>query len=234
VRNIPMYITAMNAISGIVAIYMAYKGHYGLSMWCFVVAAIFDGMDGWVARRLKVERLAGANADMAADLISFAIAPTAILIIISNNQWGLWAALFFCAMIILRLIRYRLMPMPAGVYLGLPSPVAATPVVAAVLMAVQVGNNMLFPIIITVVAGILAIVPIQFPAWRHVSIKSIPKWIRAIYFSSCIICLFIFTEETVLATHLVYIIVSPLLLAAYISKNSELTPEEARLHDSNR
>ncbi len=48
-------------------------------MWCIVGAAVLDGMDGRIARRLKGQSRFGAELDSLSDVIAFGVSPAIIL-----------------------------------------------------------------------------------------------------------------------------------------------------------
>ena len=74
-NNIPNAITILNLISGFVSVIMVLEGNFILASLFIFLAALFDFLDGMVARWLKAHSLIGKDLDSLADVISFGVAP---------------------------------------------------------------------------------------------------------------------------------------------------------------
>jgi len=79
VSYIPNTITSLNLISGIFAIFFAVEGKIEIAALFILAASVFDFLDGMSARLLKSYSEIGAQMDSLSDLVSFGIAPAAIL-----------------------------------------------------------------------------------------------------------------------------------------------------------
>jgi CDP-diacylglycerol--serine O-phosphatidyltransferase len=79
IANIPNLITLMNLISGAIGIFLVFENHLLWACYMIYVAAVFDFMDGFFARLLKVTSDIGKSLDSLADVISFGLLPTAII-----------------------------------------------------------------------------------------------------------------------------------------------------------
>jgi CDP-diacylglycerol--serine O-phosphatidyltransferase len=83
VRNlffwVPNFITAMNLVSGCMAIFLGIEGELGKAAILILAAAVFDFLDGMFARLVKSYSEIGKQLDSLADLVSFGVAPAAIL-----------------------------------------------------------------------------------------------------------------------------------------------------------
>ena len=80
-KHIPNTITLLNATSGSIAVFILFSGYSDMSLAVLfiIAAAIFDFLDGFAARLLKVTSKIGKELDSLSDLISFGLAPTAIM-----------------------------------------------------------------------------------------------------------------------------------------------------------
>jgi len=78
---IPNFLTCCNAFIGAIAVVCAFKGFYENAALLILCAAIFDFFDGFAARLLHVKSAIGMDLDSLADVISFGMAPAAILFI---------------------------------------------------------------------------------------------------------------------------------------------------------
>lgn len=95
-RYIPNALTSANLFLGAVGTYLAIAGRPDLTAWCILLAALFDFMDGFAARLLKAYSDIGKDLDSLADLISFGLAPAAVLSSMLHFYFtGVWGGLFF-------------------------------------------------------------------------------------------------------------------------------------------
>ena len=78
-RHIPNFITCLNLFSGCVAVLLAFKGNYEGAFIAVLLSAVFDFLDGLGARLLKSYSHMGKELDSLADVISFGMAPGAIV-----------------------------------------------------------------------------------------------------------------------------------------------------------
>jgi len=78
-RFIPNFITSLNLLAGALSIVLAFEGFPLYSAYLIFIAAIFDFLDGFLARALNAYSDMGKELDSLADLISFGMAPAAIV-----------------------------------------------------------------------------------------------------------------------------------------------------------
>ena len=78
-KYIPNFLTCCNAFLGAIAVVFALKGFLETAALLIICAAIFDFLDGFVARKLNVQSSIGGDLDSHSDVISFGLAPAAIL-----------------------------------------------------------------------------------------------------------------------------------------------------------
>lgn len=71
-------LTFCNLCAGLLAIYLSIKGEAGIACRLVLASVVFDGLDGWAARRLDQESYFGMLFDSAADFVSFGLAPSFI------------------------------------------------------------------------------------------------------------------------------------------------------------
>ncbi len=158
----PNALTIMNAMMGFLAIFFAYQGRIREAYLILIGAAIFDKLDGALARKLGLAESTdvidqpqgirlGSLLDDIADAISFCIVPAWIFYIcftntsepaLANLPIG-WVAALFAGLGIVRLVYFTLdtKPIP-GFFKGLPTPAAALWVVAPLMMFDQAGDGL--------------------------------------------------------------------------------------------
>ena len=85
-KLIPNLFTAGNLVGGILAIIFTLNGNIFLAPFCIFASAIFDFLDGFVARLLKVQGELGKQLDSLADMVTFGVAPGIIIYQIALNN----------------------------------------------------------------------------------------------------------------------------------------------------
>lgn len=133
---VPNCITLLNLLSGCVAIIFAFQPfevHDRMSGWqmsaiMMGMAAIFDFLDGAVARMLNAKSNIGKELDSLSDLVSFGVAPGLLMMNIllqTNGGWWSYIALFLPLMGALRLAKFNVDDSQTVTFKGLPIPANA-------------------------------------------------------------------------------------------------------------
>ncbi|HEY1406354.1 MAG TPA: CDP-diacylglycerol--serine O-phosphatidyltransferase [Spirochaetota bacterium] len=131
---IPNSITMGNLLFGFLSIIFSSQGHYQLAGFAILFAALLDGLDGQVARMLKVSSPLGAELDSLADCVTFGVAPgylafAAFLpdmaVTISGRviELNMFVAAVYPLCAAYRLARFNMDHSPDS-FSGLPSPIA--------------------------------------------------------------------------------------------------------------
>lgn len=141
---LPNLLTTMNMFSGFLAIVYAIKGEFVIAAYAIVAAAIFDQLDGRVARLTHSMSKFGAEYDSLCDLVSFGVAPSVLLYLWALQPFGRigWLASFlFTACGALRLARFNVQAtiIEKAYFQGLPIPMAAGIVASSVLAFTDLG-----------------------------------------------------------------------------------------------
>ncbi|MCL4279250.1 MAG: CDP-diacylglycerol--serine O-phosphatidyltransferase, partial [Ignavibacteriaceae bacterium] len=127
---IPNLFTAMNMFCGFLSIINASEGNYEYSAWLIFVAAVFDALDGLVARLTNSSSELGVELDSLSDVVSFGAAPSFLLyktFFYSMNTWGILISALPLIAGGFRLARFniQLVGFSKSFFLGLPIPSAA-------------------------------------------------------------------------------------------------------------
>jgi len=135
---LPNLLTTMNMFFGFFAIIYSINGNFTWAAYAIVIAAVFDTLDGRVARATNSMSRFGAEYDSLSDLISFGLAPALMLFLWSLEPFGRvgWlASFFFVACGALRLARFNVQStsVEKAYFQGLPIPMAAGIVASSVL-----------------------------------------------------------------------------------------------------
>ncbi|HEY2445402.1 MAG TPA: CDP-diacylglycerol--serine O-phosphatidyltransferase [Rhizomicrobium sp.] len=146
-KFLPSALTLLGLCSGATAIWFALGGDWKAGVAAIICAAIFDTLDGRLARLFGVTGAFGAQLDSLADLVSFGIAPGVLVYMwtLYHAQGAGWAfALIFCAASAIRLARFNVesaerdpaSPAPSY-FTGLPTPAAACLILLPMVLAFQ-------------------------------------------------------------------------------------------------
>ncbi len=127
---LPNLMTMGNLFCGFYSILSSFKNDFKTAAIMVVVAAVFDTLDGRLARLTRATSKFGAELDSLCDLVSFGVAPAMLM-----YQWalepfgrlGLMACFLFAACGALRLARFNVQIgiVEKNYFQGLPSPMAA-------------------------------------------------------------------------------------------------------------
>lgn len=135
---LPNLLTTANMFFGFFAVIYAINSNFTWAAYAIVFAALFDLLDGRVARWTNSTSEFGAEYDSLSDLVSFGIAPGLLLFLWALEPFGRigWlASFFYVACGALRLARFNVQQhvLESSDFEGLPIPMAAGIVASAVL-----------------------------------------------------------------------------------------------------
>ena len=148
-RMIPNVLTLLALCAGMTAIRFAMNGNFVGAVFAIIVAGIFDGLDGRIARLLKSTSSFGAELDSLSDFVSFGVAPASVLYLWTMSSLrGLgWAiVLFYAVCCALRLARFNTeigsdRPAYASPFFtGVPAPAGAGLVMVPMFLSFQWGD----------------------------------------------------------------------------------------------
>lgn len=135
-RHIPNIITCCNLLSGCVAVLFAFEGMYPFALAFIIAGAVFDFFDGLTARALKVSSPIGKELDSLADVITFGMAPAAMVYSWLRECADVhlemlvafvmpFAAFLLVAFSALRLAKFNVDERQTSSFIGLPTPANA-------------------------------------------------------------------------------------------------------------
>ena len=140
IAQVPNFITSLNIVMGTLATFFAIDGHLIWAGIFIVVASLLDFLDGFAARRLNAYSEVGKQLDSLADIVSFGVAPGAILFTLLefslfdknqaiyeiSAQWYEWLILFSAFLIpvfgAIRLAKFNTSQNEEPFFRGLPIP----------------------------------------------------------------------------------------------------------------
>lgn len=140
IQQIPNFITSLNLVCGVLATFFAIDGHLIWAGIFICLASVFDFLDGLAARALNAYSETGKQLDSLSDLVSFGVAPGAILFtlfefsLFDTNEaihnirgsWSDWLILFSSLLIpvfgAIRLAKFNAISSDETFFRGLPIP----------------------------------------------------------------------------------------------------------------
>ena len=108
---LPNMLTLIGVCIGLSSIKFALDSKFELSIIAIIVAAVFDGLDGRIARLIKGTSKVGKELDSLTDVISFGVAPAFIMYFwLLNNlgKFGWLLCLIYVVCVTLRLARFNI------------------------------------------------------------------------------------------------------------------------------
>lgn len=161
-KHIPNFLTLMNLFTGSLSIYFYSVGEISLAAYLIFIAALFDFSDGFAARALKAYSPLGAQLDSLADIVSFGLAPSFILLHLIVESHGRqqfmvigFDVLPFVALLLplfaaLRLAKFNIDDRQTSSFIGLPTPAAGLMVASLPLIKQQLYESQsLFYMLVT-------------------------------------------------------------------------------------
>jgi CDP-diacylglycerol--serine O-phosphatidyltransferase len=143
---LPNLITAGGIFAGFYVIIATTDGNYATAAWFILLAAIFDGLDGKVARLTGTSSKFGVELDSLADVISFGVAPGVLLYVWALRPFGKlgWLAAFLyviCGALRLARFNVQVSTVESKRFVGMPIPAAACIVATCVLLFYELGGT---------------------------------------------------------------------------------------------
>ena len=156
-KHIPNAITCLNLFAGCLALYFAFEGQLVYTAYLVGIAAVFDFLDGMVARVLKAYSEIGKQLDSLADMVSFGVVPGAMMFVLLQRAdaavLGIPADIVaFSGFLItifsaLRLAKFNIDTRQTTSFIGLPTP-ACTLFVASLPLILRYGDLIHYEIIL--------------------------------------------------------------------------------------
>ncbi len=153
-RNIPNALTCGNLLCGCVGVVEAFHNNLLISCILVGVALIFDFLDGFLARMLKVSSAIGKDLDSLADMVTFGLLPSIIVYQLLMQSipdlmgiWKAYPAFIMAIFSALRLAKFNNDTRQSDTFIGLPTPANAM-LIAALPFIVQLESEFWKDIII--------------------------------------------------------------------------------------
>ena len=239
---LPNILTLGGVCLGISSIKFSIDGNFSLSVTLILLAAIFDALDGRIARLIKGTSEFGKELDSLTDFVSFGIAPVFILYFWELNSYGKlgWAiALIYSVCCVLRLARFNLTKhddnhsWKNNFFEGIPSPAGG--LIILIPLIYELSNfdfdfNLRFITpYLTIFIALMLVSKVPTPSLKKISISPKTTVFLLLSVGMIFIALLFYTFKTLLFFSLIYLIIIPVSIFFYkkhIRKHSTQISDE--------
>ena len=176
---LPNLLTSLGLICGFYSIIASIDRKFIYASAAIFFAALFDAMDGRVARMTGTSSKFGVEYDSLADVIAFGIAPGLLAYLWGLKGYGRFgwlAAFLYVACGALRLARFNVQVdnVQKKQFLGLPIPAAAAVIAATVLFFTEIGGTALamkrfFMPVLMYVLAFLMVSRVRYAAFKEMA-----------------------------------------------------------------
>ena len=240
---LPNMLTLIGVCVGLSSIKFALDSKFELSIIAIIVAAVFDGLDGRIARLIKGTSKVGKELDSLTDVISFGVAPAFVMYFWSLNNLGKFGwllCLIYVVCVALRLARFNIHSNAEpswkdNFFEGVPSPAGGILVLMPLIFSLSeldifnVNYNLIVPIFFITTSFLLIS---KFPTY---SLKKIiiPRSMTIFLLFGIVLffgLLLIYTFKVITLSGLVYLMLIPVSFLHYHKikkqKNADLVRDE--------
>ncbi len=223
---LPNAFTALIIACGFTAILYSIQSDFYKACMFIVLGAVFDSVDGRVARLTGTQSPFGEQFDSMSDLISFGIAPALIFynkFLVGAGRVGMVVAFLYLLCGALRLARFNanIDKVKSDYFQGLPIPGAAAAVIGFVLASSEFPayfHNKYVAIPVLIIFSALMVTNIPFPSFKN------SDWVRRnkrfVFFILMLVgsSLFIYEEIMIFIIMCLYIVSSIVYLLTHRQK----------------
>jgi len=201
---LPNIFTSFNLFFGFYSTISAISGRFELAAVLIIIAAVFDMLDGKIARATRTTSKFGMEYDSLADLVSFGMAPGLMIYLWALQPLGRigWLAAFlFTICGALRLARFNTQAgtISSDYFVGLAIPAAAGMNATIVLLCYRLGieesPNAVLILLVLYLLSFLMVSSIKYNSFKK------PEWFRKMNFNalvgSVLILIFIAAQPSI-------------------------------------
>ena len=215
---LPNLFTAASIFAGVFSMISAINGEFNQAAWLILLALIFDGLDGRVARLTNTCSKFGVEFDSLADMVSFGVAPSLLMYLFIGHdfeRFGVVVSALFVIFGAIRLARFNVMTAQSelSVFIGVPIPTAAVFISLLVLLFEKYGIKLEFGLVImllSIVVSFLMVSNIRYPSFKKVNLT--PKHKMKLFVGILFVALsiFMYPIEGFALTFTLYILYGPI------------------------
>ncbi|MEA3465583.1 MAG: CDP-diacylglycerol--serine O-phosphatidyltransferase [Thermodesulfobacteriota bacterium] len=228
---LPNLVTTGSLFAGFYGIVSSMDGRYDVAAWFILISAVFDTLDGKIARMTNTTSQFGIEYDSLADLVAFGVAPAILMYswaLQPFGKFGWLAAFLYVVCGALRLARFNVHVevVDSKYFIGLPIPAAASMVAACVLLFYYLGGagtiRMVSVLVLIYVLAVLMVSNVSYYSFKDPELlkqRPFGMLVLAVVLTIVIVAQ---PELMFFLIFLTYTMVSPVLaLMAYLRRRRE-------------
>jgi len=241
---LPNALTLIGVCIGLSSIKFALDSKFELSIIAIIFAALFDGLDGRIARLIKGTSKVGKELDSLTDVISFGVAPAFIMYFWSLNNLGKFGwllCLIYVVCVALRLARFNIHSNAEpswrdNFFEGVPSPAGGILVLMPLIFSLSeldifnVNYNLIVPIFFITTSFLLIS---KFPTYSLKRIV-IPRSMTIFLLFGIVLffgLLLIYTFKVIVLSGLIYLSLIPISFLHYRKINKQKNINQVKNDD---
>lgn len=214
---LPNLFTASSIFVGVISIVEASQSHFVSAAWLILLALVFDGLDGRIARMTNTTSQFGVEFDSLADIISFGIAPAMLLYFFIGSEFDRFGILVSALYVIfgaIRLARFNISTakIDPNVFIGLPIPTAAVFVSMWILLfnKYSLHDYSVILLFLTLGVAVLMVSNFRYPSFKKVQLDKPLVFKTMIFLVLIASLLYLFSAEGLAILILIYILYGPI------------------------
>jgi CDP-diacylglycerol--serine O-phosphatidyltransferase len=169
--------TLFSLVLGVAAIFLSTHGDVRLAAMCLIACVVFDGLDGALARRLRVASPFGAQMDSLADMCSFGIAAPVVVHALLAGEAATAITVSACGLVAvcaaIRLARFNVSPKDGRFFCGVPTTMVAAVLALGTLIAPAAPVGLQVAAIVLLALAMVS----SFPYVKLARLLRLPPWV---------------------------------------------------------
>lgn len=223
---LPNFFTAASIFSGVFSMINAINGEFTEAAWLIMLALIFDGLDGRVARLTNTCSKFGIEFDSLADIVAFGVAPALLIYLFIGHEYGRFGVVVSALFVMfgaIRLARFNVMTSHSepSVFIGIPIPTAAVFISLLVLLYEKYNLKVEFSLwilIFAIMVSLLMVSNIRYPSFKKMDFTSKHVMKLFVFLLSLSLIIFMFPVEGFTLVFVFYILYGPLRVVGLFTR----------------
>ncbi len=230
---LPCLLTCCSLFCGFYSIVASINGHFFTAAIAILIAAVFDCLDGRVARMTGTTSQFGKELDSLCDLVSFGVAPALLAYLWALTPYGRYgwlAAFLYVATTALRLARFNTLTSSGPNFVGLPCPAAAMLIATTVMFSRFLGaTDTVKHVSILILVYILSYLMVsnhRYLSFKQMDIKKGRTFQIVVFMLLFLILLATEPPVTLFVVSLAYVLSGPALALHSLMNRQKLTSKK--------
>ena len=221
---LPNLFTASGIFAGVFSMISAINGEFEKAAWLIMLALLFDGLDGRVARLTNTCSKFGMEFDSLADIVAFGAAPAILLYTYIGGEYGRYGVVVSALFVIfgaVRLARFNVMTHKTepSVFIGVPIPTAAVFISMLVLLFERYAtlrSEAYIILFLAIAVALLMVSNIRYPSFKKIDLHAMHmrRSFIAIIFAALVV--FLYPIEGFALLFSLYILYGPVRALVYV------------------